>query len=498
MIDHFNSDILVQVILFLNVLDSSSFSKSSKRLCYLVDQLRILQGPQLVAEASDDLSGSYKACLLQLTSPPNLALSFGRPGLLARATFRLDSLPKSAVCVGVESAAGMQANIGDIVDCNSRCGLMVGSFLPERTQIIPFLIDEDEEDENDEILTWNKLSSIGSTCKAIMVYACGVGADSVERIVHRLQALNPAAAIVGGICSSGFVSEHDVGKQRVGLKVVRNGIFGVAFAGDVPVRSIVSRGVKSAVYEKGEASSWRVHDSSFVKPSDEAYYFRGPPEYLRPYHKISSIRNVETDSIMSPIEYFFGRQVGGVEFVGLKRPQEDGFELHPVEHYSLQTNCLILFTEGPEEQEETYEGASIDGFLLDGNACLQDMDSTLEKLHEQTKNESIVGAIMVSCNGRGPQPGRLLPEKMADAQRFHNHFPGVPCLGFYAMGEIGPTALVGNENVFQSGKASVQGFTAVFALFILPAVEPGSFQIDDGVENVSTFVQSKLQNATSA
>ena len=86
----------------------------------------------------------------------------------------------------------------------------------------------------------------------------------------------------------------------------------------------------------------------------------------------------------------------------------------------------------------------------------------------------------------------MLQEQMADAQRFNKHFPDTPCLGFYAGGEIGPMALVGNRDIFQKGKAAVQGFTAVFLLFIVPEAIPGAFQFDDSNENVVKYLEDQL------
>jgi hypothetical protein len=53
-------------------------------------------------------------------------------------------------------------------------------------------------------------------------------------------------------------------------------------------------------------------------------------------------------------------------------------------------------------------------------------------------------------------------------------------------------ALAGHENVFQTGKAAVQGFTAVFAVFIVPVFEPRSYDLDDSNENVVAFVNARL------
>lgn len=54
-------------------------------------------------------------------------------------------------------------------------------------------------------------------------------------------------------------------------------------------------------------------------------------------------------------------------------------------------------------------------------------------------------------------------------------------------------ALAGShENVLQRGKAAVQGFTAVFALFIVPVAQQRSYELNDSDENVAMFVRNRL------
>jgi small ligand-binding sensory domain FIST len=165
-------------------------------------------------------------------------------------------------------------------------------------------------------------------------------------------------------------------------------------------------------------------------------------------------------------------------FVGLRKASNDGFELHRL-HYQAATDSYIIPANGTPDQEESLEGAGIDFFVLDGDACLQDMDATVSKLNEQTQGEEIMRAVMFSCGGRGPESGSFIPETMADASRFASSSPDVPCLGFYAGGEIGHLALAGKENVFQTGRATRQAFTAVFALFVVPVVEQQKYELDD-------------------
>eukprot|EP00797_Seminavis_robusta_P004490 Sro1293_g260100.2 (107) ;mRNA; r:5590-5910 len=93
---------------------------------------------------------------------------------------------------------------------------------------------------------------------------------------------------------------------------------------------------------------------------------------------------------------------------------------------------------------------------------------------------------------------------MADANAFSSAFGAkVPCVGFYAGGEIGPLATAPapdadpSRNLFQRGKAALQGFTAVFALFIAPKVDLRHVDIDDSPEHVSEFFNKMMGRQTS-
>jgi hypothetical protein len=221
--------------------------------------------------------------------------------------------------------------------------------------------------------------------------------------------------------------------------------------------------------------------------------FRGDPSLLKPTHVIKTVRDNETGKTVSPMAILASTGSRQPEFVGLRRPTTDGYELHALSPFSLQANSIVLMTDGSAEQESSLLNADVDLFALDWKSCLDHMDSTLEKLKAQTENEVILGGIMYSCNGRGPERRSMLREEMADAKRFHKHFPDVNLCGFYAGGEIGPMAMVGKRDIFQSGKAAVQGFTAVFALFIVPAMRPGSFHLDDSPDNVLNFITQSMQ-----
>jgi hypothetical protein len=336
-----------------------------------------------------------------------------------------------------------------------------------------------------------------STWKAAIVYAANEGVEIVEQFVQIIQQLLPKASIVGGISGAGYVSSlpytreflmsldvvvlrefpqcsgaHFVEKREMvdcilenplttdSLSIVNGGIYGVVLGGEAPVRSMVSRGVKSVFHGKPRPfSNYEVHEAQTVEPSNPDYLFRtdGSDEFLHPYHLINQIKDTETNEVLTVPQFLTKPELCNTEFIGIRRQGRDGFELESVSPYSSQLGAFLIHTDGTRLQTETLQGAQLDFFFLDGPACMEDMDETVAKLKEQTKGEEILGAVMFSCNGRGPKSGYLIPEEMADAKRFATGFPRVPCLGFYAGGEIGPLALAGNEKVFQTGRAAVQG-----------------------------------------
>ena len=110
-------------------------------------------------------------------------------------------------------------------------------------------------------------------------------------------------------------------------------------------------------------------------------------------------------------------------------------------------------------------------YHITSNSTVIDLDKTMARLRNEVKSagEEIVGSIMISCNARGPSIGHNVPCHMMDATRFAKAFPGVPLVGFYAGGEIGPAALADMESrVYRTGDTQFQGFTAVFGLVAVP------------------------------
>jgi hypothetical protein len=575
--DQLNSDFLLNIISFLAVKESNRLAAASKRYYYLVHHYRRLRGPELVASTSRIPGVSTRSripvellqdAVRQIQAPPNFVLAFntntqGGSSTLAETLPRY--VPDDTVILGV-MASQIQTACQGHLDHKSKAAVMMGS-LPvsnARSRVKPICFAGESLDETCFENYYNELVREGNDWKFFMVYACGVGGDEVEPFIQGLQARYPDATIVGGICNECYVSVPVEKKTREELSqissfnllhlnkclggpppaqsllkkdlvehvyqvmqwkkyrlqmmndnIVAGGICGIALGGqDVPVRSMVSRGVKSLTRGRGvgraigvggdtstsarPSTCFTVEQAEYVVPTDESYMFTGNDAHAPPYHLIRRIRDNDTAKVYSPVELV--TRFGQSSFVGVRRVGEDGFSLHMPHPISLNINAFLIISRedsnststSTEHEQLSLENAHFDLLDLDGQACMDDMDNAVRKLREQTQGEQILGAVMISCNGRGPMAGGLIPEDMSDATRFANAFPNVPCLGFYAGGEIGPEALAGLESAFQTGKVALQGFTAVFALFIVPIIDLSGVQLDDCSENVEEFVTGRL------
>lgn len=543
-----SSDLALKVIQYLNVIDSGRLAGVSQRYYYLVHQYRRLRGPELVATSTspDDSSASMRSvvedCKQEIQTQPNLLLHFSvkSPQIIPKAL----SFGTQAVCLGVVSPheiqvcqpdqEGLQKQLND----ESEDALMAMNF-PGAT-VLPFSIRGTASalDLNflEHRLKYHNKSGDDKFWKALILYSTGGSADQV---IVRMQELMPNAVIVGGVCSEGHVSVPKFSKEELGSMSIKHlrlsekyspvalpkhglekselvdqtfdalnskecrsreligmdAIFGVFLGGDVPIRSVVSRGVHSALNKNGPPQPFSdlvIHETEFSNPGTEDYLFGsdGPPVHL-----ITKIKDKTSDLVYSPLELFnryTSDNLHHSQYLGLRRKGRDGFELSEMNNLAMQLDTFVVVTDGSKASEESLEGAEMDFFTFSGNACMEDMDRTMSMLREQTEGEEILGALMYTCCGRGPSPG-LIPERMSDAKRFANVFPDVPCLGFYANGEFGPLALAGKENVFQSGRSMHQGFTAVFALFIVP-VKDGLdyYNLDDSANNVRKFIREQL------
>ena len=96
-------------------------------------------------------------------------------------------------------------------------------------------------------------------------------------------------------------------------------------------------------------------------------------------------------------------------------------------------------------------GQTIQFHLRDPSSASQEMEMLLEESVGRL-NSPVAGALLFTCNGRGP---RMFDRPHHDASMVSRVFNGSPLAGFFAAGEIGP---IGSSSF-------LHGFTAVTVLF---------------------------------
>jgi FIST C domain len=248
-------------------------------------------------------------------------------------------------------------------------------------------------------------------------------------------------------------------------------VCGVALSDAVPIQAIVSRGMKSHI-----RPALNVPSPIRVKTIDMSL---GHPTIVS-FEDVEMGRELTCQRLIT--EY------GRLPVLGLRRAWDDGFQ---VDELRLRDNVIHLdFLAGP-----TFVGAEVELFEMTGDSLKEDVVHSMATLRDQMRGQKILGAIMISCKGRGPFAYGMINEEMYDAKRFADAFPGVPCLGFYANGGIGPQARVGRTNLFRAGDADIQAYIAVFGLFIVPDhVRLDTSTLQDSAEAITSFIHERLHH----
>merc|ERR1711939_1029162 len=101
---------------------------------------------------------------------------------------------------------------------------------------------------------------------------------------------------------------------------------------------MVSRGVRSVTQESPCGSSpLIIQDAALVRPGDDSFMFRG---FDHPIHMIRQIRDSETGKVMSAVDLMTKTYMA--DFIGVKRPSQDGFELHMLNSLSQAIQSYLI------------------------------------------------------------------------------------------------------------------------------------------------------------
>jgi len=350
--------------------------------------------------------------------------------------------------------------------------------------------------------------------KVFVLYPCGRGTRFVEQLIEKLQRAHPDAAIIGGIVTGEQIFRMSGG----GVEVSAHGVAGLMFRGNVPLTALVTRGCAplsspytiasaqppevvdrmlgrnghapcadwAAARQAAEAARQPVEAAQQAAAADPARSQAeeagaAAPEEGEFYELLTELRDqagATTRALPCLLSAMDAGGAGGALLLGLSAdPESHGYELlspssEMVPSSAQRLQGLYLPRPAPGKHWDPAHGGvggSVRFFALSPEQCRLDVPAKLEAVAEQARvaGQRLLGACMFTCAGRG---AGFFGEPAYDAASFARIFPHAKMLGFYAGGEIGPKALAAApaSRATQVGRAAMQGFTAVFGLFMVP------------------------------
>lgn len=524
--------------------------------------------PQLVISRSSELQSPrgpdsarrvVEVAKSKLLSPPNVAFVFytgcSQPDL--RAALKSSSFPPGIAITAAQSES-LQINDDDVCEHSSTFSIFLGSF-PDALCCSIAITEDTQSTDPYNIIQQALVGKSGGTYdpsfwKVFVVNVCGeYGYQVAQQTVASIQEHHPEAAIIGGICSAGDVSQanqtpktppdlrslsvkrlKEMVREAFGANATRglveredlqreaaraleqpqvtnvvhvdSGVTVLAMGGTVPLKSAVSKGA-----ERFSTSSWCISSCEAIPAGDDRL-----PEELEEaavWQKVTGLKlsggegrhseggsTTEGDASEEELGVidWFQRCCGEAADNFDHRPVPQSIGVMPpsgrgyvLHDWEFHENALWI------ESKEPLTGSLLNIYQITGNACAMDLKNMLRRLKSEVDEEGqeLMGALMFSCAGRGPRAGSFIQSAMMDASHFQEQFPCVPLIGYYAGGEIGPQALADDHGVFQAGNVAVQGFTVVFGLFIIPRQDGKAAalyrSIDDSPEKISEYFMKK-------
>jgi len=423
------------------------------------------------------LKESIKDLLDRMPSRPQIGFCFSAPRLdNSSLQAALTAFPADMPIIGAMSDS-TQAQVGGHLSCTglgpggARDSVVMAGTFPEATMHAFHVSHEvvhgmEESQFQDRILTATGLAAHGgssSDWRVIVLYVSHGSAEYSEKVVDALQCAFPEASIIGGICGpvflagSGTTMSRDSQESHSKPLVVDQGLVGVAMAGNVPLKALVSRGVRPL--------------GPVYRVTSRQYLSERLGQLCRSVAVIDDVAATEIPAAAALAQSYQMMDDSGYHmfYIGVRRPDiSSGFRLHGIGQHNLCNEGILLDQEGSSATSDL----QLRFYQLASDECAADVKTALERAREQFEGseEQVMGALFFSCNGRGPGPFDSSEQPMVDARAFQAVFPEVPMAGFYAGGEIGPLALAQAEGFVatQTGSATLQGFTCVWGIFTVP------------------------------
>ncbi len=272
---------------------------------------------------------------------------------------------------------------------------------------------------------WPSAEAVGRARPSFILLADPFSSP-MDEVMGLVQNACPGAAIVGGLAGGG----QGAGENRMVLNrtVHPDGIVGVAIAGPIAVRSVVSQGCRPIgdrfVVTRGEHNV--IHELSGIPAITQLQkVFEGLSSKDRDLAQRALHIGLAMDEQRNRFErgdFLVRNLIGGDRATG-----------------SLAIGDLVT------------EGQTVQFQVRDAEAASEDLNELLAA--ERVRHSALpAGALLFSCCGRGRH---LFDTPHHDVSVVRKRVGAIPVAGFFAQGELGP---VGGTNY-------LHGYTASVALF---------------------------------
>lgn len=249
-------------------------------------------------------------------------------------------------------------------------------------------------------------------------------------LLNYLHEQYPGVPAIGGMASGAM----DYGQNRLILddQVLDEGVVGVIMTGPFNIQTVVSQGCRP------------VGERFVITRSDRNIIYE-----LSGKSALERLQQVYTG--LSPQEQRLARQ-------GLHM----GFVIDEHKNQFERGDFLVRNVIGAEQESGSIavtdlvkEGQTAQFHVRDRETASEDLNWLLATQKVQGHGESVAGALLFSCNGRGQ---RLFGDPHHDITAIRKQMGEIPIAGFFAQGEIGP---VGRKNFLHGYTASVALFSPV-------------------------------------
>ena len=371
-----------------------------------------------------DLAGQVRASLG--SAPIDLALLFVHPRLLGETDGWVESVRQG---IGARHLVGCTGSgiIGDRRECEEEPAVsLLAAQLPD-VAVTPFHITEEELEESTGPAFWHfQLEAAPATEPSFLMFLEPFSIDATALVATVAEAY-PGAPILGGLSSGG----RQAGECRLFIndEIVDHGAVGVALAGNLVLRTVVSQGCRP------------IGNPFTITRADRNIIFElgGRPPLAVVQEMIAKLP--ADDQKLAKHAMLLGRVIN--EY------QEDfgrgDFVVRNLIGHDPASGAMAV-------GDVMRTGQTVQFQVRDGLTAAEDLQTLLRREQRLARRSPVRGAVLVSCLGRG---AGMYGEPNHDITALQRCLGPLPVAGFFANGEIGPV----------SQKPLIHGFTSVIGLF---------------------------------